>query len=116
MEEKSIAIGRGVRLLREKINLTQQQIGEYLGVSQSAVARFETGERPISISHLEKLAMLTDGDIKEFSKENPVFRIPQFALRSKDASVGDLETIAIINKIANNCRQMEILLSLGDEE
>ena len=116
MEEKSVIIGRGVRLLREKINLTQQQIADYLGISQSAVARIEIGERPISISHLEKLAMLTDGSIKEFSKDSPVFRIPQFALRSKDASVGDLETIAIINKIANNCRQMDILLSLGDQE
>ena len=37
------AIGRFIRKLREKRSMTQGELAERLGTSQSAVARFEAG-------------------------------------------------------------------------
>lgn len=45
-----------IRNLREDSDLTQSQIAEYLGTSQTMYARYERGANEMPIRHLIKLA------------------------------------------------------------
>ena len=45
-----------IRDLREDRDLTQKQIAEYLGMSQTGYSKYETGENDIPTSVLIKLA------------------------------------------------------------
>lgn len=42
--------------LRNEMNVTQQQISEYLGVSRPTYTRYENGEREPSLEMIKKLA------------------------------------------------------------
>lgn len=45
-----------IRNLREDSDLTQNQIAEYLGTSQTMYARYERGANEIPVRHLIRLA------------------------------------------------------------
>lgn len=45
-----------IRDLREDNDLTQQQIAQYLGTSQTMYARYERGANELPIHHLIKIA------------------------------------------------------------
>ena len=47
-----------IRDLREDNDLTQQQIAEFLGTSQTMYARYERGANELPIRHLLKLCKL----------------------------------------------------------
>ena len=47
-----------LRDLREDHDLTQQQVAEYLGTSQTMYARYERGANQLPIKHLKKLCQL----------------------------------------------------------
>jgi transcriptional regulator with XRE-family HTH domain len=49
-------VGALVRELRESAGLTQSELGEVVGLDQSAVARLEKGQRTISALQLVQLA------------------------------------------------------------
>lgn len=46
-----------IRNRREQLDLTQQQIGEYIGVSKATIQRYESGEiQNLKQGHIEKIA------------------------------------------------------------
>ena len=47
-----------IRALREDHDLTQQQVAEYLGTSQTMYARYERGANELPIRHLIALCCL----------------------------------------------------------
>lgn len=47
-----------IRDLREDSDLTQRQVAEYLGTSQTMYARYERGANELPIRHLLKLCEL----------------------------------------------------------
>ncbi len=47
-----------LRDLREDNDLTQQQVAEYLGTSQTMYARYERGANELPLRHLKKLCAL----------------------------------------------------------
>jgi HTH-type transcriptional regulator/antitoxin HipB len=49
-------LGEAVRLRREELGLTQEQLAERAGLKQPAVARFEAGGTMPTIPMLERLA------------------------------------------------------------
>ena len=49
---------RRIRDLREDADLTQQQVAEILGTSQTMYARYERGANELPIHHLLKLCEL----------------------------------------------------------
>lgn len=55
-------LGDKIRSLRERRNLTQEQLAEIVGVHQSKISHCETGERGVSLSLLERLARALDVD------------------------------------------------------
>ena len=102
-------IGARIKSLREKSNLTQKQIAEYLSVDQSLISKFEKGERSISTDILSQLATLFCCPISTLvsgEKMTPVYNI---AFRTSSMDTADLNTLAIINKIALNQLKMDQL-------
>ena len=59
-------LGRRLREAREACGLTQQQVGEKLGVSRATVAQMELGNREVSSLELDRLAWLYGRDIRSF--------------------------------------------------
>lgn len=46
-----------IRDLREDADLTQSEVAEYLGTSQTMYARYERGANEIPVRHIVKLCM-----------------------------------------------------------
>ncbi len=49
-----------IRALRDKRRVSQQQLAEMLGETQSTIARIESGERSIAVSELFRIAAALD--------------------------------------------------------
>ena len=58
-------IGKTIASLRKKKNLTQQQLGDKLFVTDKAVSKWERGLSLPDITIIEKLADILDTDIYE---------------------------------------------------
>lgn len=96
--------------IRKEINITQEQIAEFLGVEQSSISKFESGERTISVSNLEKACSLFGVPLNVlFSKRDDLFTLsPSF--RKTGINLSSLEAISEINKIALNIIEMNTIL------
>ena len=51
-----MAIGETIREYRKKRNLTQKQLGELSGTSESTIKQYELGKRQPRIEQLKKIA------------------------------------------------------------
>jgi len=69
-EKRAQEIGARIRQLRQKHNLTQQELSELVNVSASSISRLETGKQMVSVFAMMDIAetlhtlsgYLTDGD------------------------------------------------------
>ena len=107
-------IGNNIRFFREKFDISQQKIADYLGVKQSLVSYYECGERKIPLKELDRLANLFGVDSYDFYEENAEHQIVNvaFAFRdSKDINVDDLKEIADFRKIIKNYLSLKKVLS-----
>jgi Zn-dependent peptidase ImmA (M78 family)/transcriptional regulator with XRE-family HTH domain len=66
MSVSQIELGRRLKIARETVSLTQDQVGEQVGLSRSAVAQIELGNRAVSSLELDRLAYLYGRDIRDF--------------------------------------------------
>ncbi|MDD5602060.1 MAG: helix-turn-helix transcriptional regulator [Candidatus Izemoplasmatales bacterium] len=96
--------------LRRKINITQEQMAEYLNLEQSSISKFESGERTISVSNLEKACSLFGIHINDIYKEPDYLRALSPAFRKSNLSLASLEDISNINRIAMNIMEMDAIL------
>ena len=70
------AIGAMIARLREDRNMTQSDLGQKIGTTQSVIARIEKGEQNLSTETLAKLSEALDHEIVQLSKGGTVnFRI-----------------------------------------
>ncbi len=53
--EKYASIGTKIKAARKAAKMTQKELGEIIGVSPSAIMRYEKNERKLSIAQLEKI-------------------------------------------------------------
>lgn len=68
MSEETVAyelIGRRIKALREKINLTQESLAESIGLSRASLANYESGKQAIQISVLYRLARVLKAEISD---------------------------------------------------
>jgi len=107
-------VGERFKKLREESGLSQKQIAGYLNVDQSYISRYEKNERQLSLDMLEKLSNLFGCSIEYFISEDSAYKPLPFALRATHVTSEDLETVAAINKIALNLRDMQSLLEKGE--
>ena len=57
---KNNLISRNLKFLREKSNMTQEQVADKLGLGRDAIIRIENGNRKVEVEELEKFAHLYD--------------------------------------------------------
>lgn len=73
-EDSVILFGRRLKALREAANISQEQIQFATGISQSQIARIESGDLNTGISHVSRLANffgLEDFQLFQYSEPVP---------------------------------------------
>lgn len=65
METPLIKYGLMLKAAREYSELTQKEVGEYIGVSITSVSAWETGRKTPSKSNLDRLVKLYAGYIED---------------------------------------------------
>lgn len=64
-EQFSILLGQWMREKREKMDLTQEEVGEYLGVSKPMVSFYESGRYAISAKSFVRFCKLVGATPEE---------------------------------------------------
>jgi transcriptional regulator with XRE-family HTH domain len=59
----AVEVAEQVRTRRTALGLTQEQLAERMGTTQSVIARLEGGGSPPSLRTLERLADVLDADL-----------------------------------------------------
>lgn len=109
MEANLTNIGIKVKRLREKANLTQKQVADFLSVDQSLISKFEKGERSIHSDALNQLAELFCCPISALVSDEDMTPAYTIAFRTTAVEKEDLSAIAVINRLALNQFQMDRL-------
>lgn len=109
-------IGCKLKELRQKNNLSQAQIGDFLGVTQSMVARIECDQRQMTVTQLENLCNLFGCTMEYILGESDTCTPLEFAFRAKSADTDVLHVIAAINKISANLEQLKAMEEVGHNE
>ena len=90
--------------LRIESNYTQKQLSDFLDIDQTTLSKIESGERSISVSKAEKLALLYGYDLTSLKNNSSISSPVKFAFRANEISGEDLNAIADINKIVFNLK------------
>jgi transcriptional regulator with XRE-family HTH domain len=96
--------------LRKALNVTQEQMAEYLKLEQSSISKFESGERTLTVSNLEKACSLFGVNLNDLYQDSNHLRVLSPSFRKTEISTISLEDISNINKIAMNILEMNVIL------
>ena len=88
-----------LKTMREKAGLRQEQIADYLGVTQTFISQVEAGERSLTVDQLESIENLYAAFVDMVEDALPI--------QAQDVNREDLRSIADIGQIAMNSRFME---------
>lgn len=99
-----------LRQLRKESKITQEQLAKYLDVDQTMITKMENGTRSLSVSLIEKICSLFGCSDAYLMGEDDVYIPLNFAFRANGIQTEDLESIAVINKIAMNLRYMNEMI------
>lgn len=98
-----------LRQLREKFSYTQGEVSKYLGITQPAYQKYETGETEVSMESLAKLARLYGIDEYDILTGN-IQRV-DFAFAFRRDGEANLEEVAHFQQIVTNyimmCDELE---------
>ena len=90
-------IGRILNKLRRENGYTQEQVSNYLGITQSNLSKIENGDRNFNMTLLDKLCLLYNCSPEYLLGETDIHEKSSIAFRS-DEKV-DLNVIAKMNEI-----------------
>ena len=62
--------GKNLKLFRKRKNLTQQKLGDMLGVEKSTISRWESGERAMTIENVKKISQILEVPFGAFLSSN----------------------------------------------
>lgn len=105
-----------IKELRKQAGLTQKQIGGFLSIDQSMVAKLESGERKMTTVQLSKLANLFSCSEDYLLGTSSKSEEMNFAFRIDRMGSEELEVVASINKIAGNINMLNTILEGSDEK
>ncbi|HGN0531760.1 TPA: helix-turn-helix domain-containing protein [Providencia stuartii] len=66
----NIIVGKKIKRYRKEMNLTAEELGRYIGVSQQQISRYESGVNHINIDFLSQLSELFKVPIQVFLIED----------------------------------------------
>lgn len=106
-------IGENIRILREKMGVTQQVLANYLGTSREQIGYYEIGQRTVPSAQLTKLANLFCMHEYDFYEDDLQSRSINMALafRADELQQEDLQSIAQFKKIVHNYLSMKKAMS-----
>ena len=104
------ALGAKIKEYRKKENITQEQLAKYLDVDQTMITKLENGTRSLNVLLIEKICNLFGCSDTYLLGEDDAYIPLNFAFRSNGIQTEDLESIAVINKIAMNIRYMNEMI------
>ena len=90
-------VGKNLKKLREENKYTQEQVSDYLGITQSNLSKIENGERNFNMTLLDKLCLLYNCSPEYLLGETDFHKKQAMAFRS-DEKV-DLNVVAKMNEI-----------------
>lgn len=61
-----VKVGRRIKELRNKLGISQEELGFRSGVHRTYIASLEVGKRNVSISTLEKIVIALNVSLSEF--------------------------------------------------
>ena len=112
MEERLI-IAKNIKLLRQASNYTQESVASFLGIGRSAYSNYESGDRELPLSCMEKLADLYGCDAYMLYEENEsvIEDMLATAFRVDNLSPADMEQIAAFKRVVKSSLMMDTMLS-----
>lgn len=112
MKERLI-IAKNIKLLRQASNYTQESVASFLGIGRSAYSNYESGDRELPLSCMEKLADLYGCDAYMLYEENEsvIEDMLATAFRVDNLSPADMEQIAAFKRVVRNSLMMDTMLS-----
>ena len=112
MEDRLI-IAKNIKLLRQASNYTQENVASFLGIGRSAYSNYESGDRELPLSCIEKLADLYGCDAYMLYEENEsvIEDMLATAFRVDNLSPADMEQIAAFKRVVKNSLMMDTMLS-----
>src|SRR5271169_379574 len=116
MELTREELGRRIRSTRGSCCLTQEQLGEFIGLGRVAVGQIEAGTRSVSSLELDRIAHAVGRDIKSFFAASFVERDALAALFRSDAELAEQsdllkalqDSLALGHEMTNLERLLEI--------
>jgi transcriptional regulator with XRE-family HTH domain len=108
-----LTIAKNIKLMRKASNYTQENVASFLGIKRSTYSNYETGERELPLSCMEKLADLYGCDAYLMYEENPnvIESMLATAFRVDNLSSSDMEQIAAFKRVVKNSLMMDTMLS-----
>ena len=112
MEER-LLIAKNIKLLRQASNNNQENVASFLGIGRSAYSNYESGDRELPLSCMEKLADLYGCDAYMLYEENEsvIEDMLATAFRVDNLSPADMEQIAAFKRVVKNSLMMDTMLS-----
>lgn len=106
-------IAKNIKKMRESSGFTQDNIADFLNIKRSTYSNYETGNRELPLSIMEKLADLYGCDMYDlYSDDEKVIQdLLVTAFRADDVSPEDMKQIAAFKRIVRNSLKMDSLLS-----
>lgn len=107
-------VGKNIRKFREKLSLSQEELGVFLGVSRVELNYYENSNRNIPSAVISKCAKLFMIDEYDLYEENELVTQANvaFAFRAETLCAEDLNSIADFRKIVHNYLKMKKHCSL----
>ena len=108
-----LIIAKNIKLLRQASNYTQENVASFLGIGRSAYSNYESGDRELPLSCMEKLADLYGCDAYMLYEENEsvIEDMLATAFRVDNLSPADMEQIAAFKRVVKNSLMMDTMLS-----
>lgn len=113
MELTQAFLGERILRAREKAGLSQGDLAERIGLTQSAISRIESGERSVESLELAKLAKALSVSVLDLLEERPLMEELLLAARAKVSESAGLDRA--LDRVVNLVRLEQLVKEVNDD-
>ena len=89
-----MTVGEKIKSIRKKNKISQQELGNMLGVSQAMIAQYENGKRIPKLETIKKIAIALDCEVSDIDENIFVIKLPKYELTPKRLEKARLDSEA----------------------
>lgn len=104
-------MGKRIKDLREEAGLSQISLSKYLSIDESTLSKIECGTRSMNSEDIEKLASLFCCPVNYILHGGDRTWECSLSIKNNDLDIEDMEALAVINNLAKNQFEMDMLIS-----